>query len=40
MNANIIKDLHYRAVASNKHTEALALVISFVTVVYSHHKHP
>ena len=28
-----------RAVASNKPTEALASVISFAFVVYSHHKH-
>ena len=29
-----------RAVASNRQTEALALVMFFVFVVYSHHKHP
>ena len=29
-----------RAVASNRQTEALASVISFVFVVYSHHKYP
>ena len=29
----------YRAIASNKPTEVLALVISFTFVVYSHHKH-
>ena len=28
-----------RAVASKRPTEALALVISFAFVVYSHHKH-
>ena len=31
--------LHSRAVASNMPTEALASVISFVFVVYSHRKH-
>ena len=29
-----------RGVASNRQTEALASVISFVSVVNSHHKHP
>ena len=28
-----------RAIASNRPTEALASVISFAFVVYSHHKH-
>ena len=31
---------HVRAVASNRQTKALASVISFVFVVYRHHKQP
>ena len=31
---------HSRAVASNRQTEVLASIISFVFYVYSHHEHP